>query len=85
MPSPESLGVTMPGDPRAGTAPPNWTDLRVRLDRIGATGYALEPLPTGGYRFHCQVRPTVGSPQTIEGHGRTEAEAVLRALDAATR
>jgi hypothetical protein len=79
MPSPEALGVTMPAPP------PNWTDLRVRLDRIGATAYVLEPLSTGGYQFHCQVRSADGSPRTIEGCGATEAEAVRRALDGVGR
>src|SRR5437763_6725584 len=39
MPSPEALGVPVPATPL------DWTDLRVRLDRLGATRFALEQLP----------------------------------------
>jgi hypothetical protein len=74
MPSPEALGVTVP------VAPPSWTDLRVQLDRIGATGFALDPLPEGGYRFRCQVL-TANGPTTVEGRAATEAEAVQRVLE----
>jgi hypothetical protein len=79
MPPPEALGVKMPA------APPDWTDLRVRLDRIGATGFTLDPLPEGGYRFHCQVPTSGGQPRTIEGKAATEGEAVRRALDGVGR
>jgi hypothetical protein len=73
MPSPEALGVVVPA------APPNWTDLRVRLDRIGATGFSLDLLPEGGYRFRCQVL-TANGPRTVEGRAATEGEAVQRVL-----
>jgi hypothetical protein len=73
MPSPEALGVVVPA------APPNWTDLRVRLDRIRATGFSFDPLPEGGYRFRCQVL-TVNGPRAVEGRAATEGEAVQRVL-----
>jgi hypothetical protein len=72
MPPPEALGVSMPAPP------PDWTDLRVRLDRLGATGFSLEK-QADGYRFTCEVRTTAG-PRTLEGRAATEAEAVQRAL-----
>jgi hypothetical protein len=78
MPTPEALGVAMPA------APPNWTDLRVRLDRVGATDFALEPLPEGGYRFRCRM-PAANGSRTVEGRAATEAEAVRRALEQAGR
>jgi hypothetical protein len=73
MPTPEALGVAVP------VPLPSWTDLRVRLDRIGATGFALEK-QADGYRFSCQVG-TANGPRQIEGHAATEAEAVGRALE----
>jgi len=79
MPPPEALGVPVPA------APPDWTDLRVRLDRIGAKQFTLDPLPEGGYRFTCQVSTTGGQSRTIEGRAATEGEAVRRAVDAAGR
>jgi hypothetical protein len=77
MPPPEALGVPAPA------APPDWTELRVRLDRIGATGFAMRKQADGSYRFACQVRPAGGPPRTVEGRGATEAEAVRRAVAAA--
>jgi hypothetical protein len=76
MPTPEALGVP--------AVPPSLTDLRVRLDRIGATGFALDPLPEGGYRFRCQVL-TANGPTVVEGRAATEAEAVQRVLDQVRR
>jgi hypothetical protein len=78
MPSPEALGVPVPA------AELDWTDLRLRLDRVGATGFALEQVP-GGYRFACRVPTAGGSPRTVEGRAATEAEAVRQALDQAGR
>jgi hypothetical protein len=77
MPPPEALGVPMPATDL------DWTDLRVRLDRLGATGFALEKLPAGGYRFGCQVPAAGGQSRTVEGRAATEAEAVRRALEQA--
>jgi hypothetical protein len=74
MPSPEALGVPVPATEL------DWTDLRLRLDRLGATGFALEKLPDGGYRFICQV-PSSGGPRPVEGRASTESEAVRRALE----
>jgi hypothetical protein len=78
MPSPEALGVPVPATEL------DWTDLRVRLDRLGATGFSLEQLP-GGFRFACRVPTAGGQPRLIEGRATTEAEAVRRALDQAGR
>jgi hypothetical protein len=77
MPSPEALGVPVPA------APPDWAELRVRLDRLGATSFSLAK-ETDGYRFTCQV-PTAGGSRTVEGRAATEAGAVQRALATAGR
>ncbi len=73
MPAPEALGVAVPA---------SWTELRVRLDRIGATGFALELQPDGGYRFRCEI-PATNGRRTVEGRAGTEAEAVRQALEQA--
>jgi hypothetical protein len=78
MPPPEALGVAAP------VTELDWTDLRVKLDRLGATGFVLEKPPEGGYRFACRL-PTAGGLRTVEGRAATEAEAVRRALTAAGR
>jgi hypothetical protein len=75
MPSPEALGVPVP---RPATEL-DWTALRVRLDRLGATQFTLTKLPEGGYCFTCRL-PSAG---TVEGRATTEAEAVQRALEQA--
>jgi hypothetical protein len=79
MPPPEALGVPVPRPER----PVDWTSLRVRLDRLGATRFALERTD-GGYRFTCQM-PTADAahPRTLEGRATTEQEAVRRALEQA--
>jgi hypothetical protein len=77
MPPPEALGVAVPATEL------DWTDLRLKLDRLGATGFVLEKLPASGYRFACRV-PTSGGPaRVVEGRAATEPEAVRRALEAA--
>jgi hypothetical protein len=73
MPSPEALGVPVPATEL------DWTDLRLKLDRLGATGFALDKLPDGGFRFSCQV-PAASGRRLVEGQATTEAEAVRRAL-----
>jgi hypothetical protein len=73
MPSPETLDVPMP------VAPPDWTDLRVRLDRAGATRFSLEK-QADGYRFTCDVPAGNGQVRTVEGRAASEGEAVQRAL-----
>ena len=72
MPPPEVLGVPVP------PPPPDWTELRLRLDRLGATRFSLDK-QADGYRFTCEVRTTAG-PRTLEARAATEAEAVQRAL-----
>lgn len=78
MPPPEALGVPVPA------AAVDWTDLRLKLDRLGATRFALEQVD-GGYRFTCQVPAADGRARTVEGRAATEAAAVQRALDQAGR
>jgi hypothetical protein len=79
MPPPEALGVSAP------VTDLDWTDLRLKLDRLGATGFALEKLPEGGYRFACKLPARGGPVRAVEGRASTEAEAVRRALSAAGR
>lgn len=78
MPSPQALGVPVPATEL------DWTDLRVRLDRMGATGFLMEQVP-GGYHFACRVTTAGGQPRLVEGRAATEADAVRRALDQAGR
>jgi hypothetical protein len=75
MPPPEALGVPVPRP----VVPVDWTAVRVRLDRLGATQFGLEKLATGGYWFHFRLP----SAQPIEGRAATEAEAVQRAMEQA--
>jgi hypothetical protein len=80
MPSPEQLGVT-----RAKLAPGDvvdWAAARRRLDRLGATGFLLEKLPQGGYRFTCLLPTTqAGRTHHVEAVAATEAEAVRATLE----
>jgi hypothetical protein len=80
MPPPEALGVPVPRP----AAPVDWAALRVRLDRLGATQFALETLSEGGYRFTCRL-PSAdpARPRAAEGRAATEAEAVRLALEQA--
>jgi hypothetical protein len=82
LPPPEALGVPVPHP----AAPVDWTALRVRLDRLGATQFALERLPEGDYRFRCRL-PSAdpAHPRTVEVRAATEAEAVRQALAQAER
>jgi hypothetical protein len=82
LPPPEALGVPVPHP----AAPVDWTALRVRLDRLGATEFALERLPEGDYRFRCRL-PSAdpAHPRTVEVRAATEAEAVQQALAQAER
>ncbi|MFO0810456.1 MAG: hypothetical protein U0746_17665 [Gemmataceae bacterium] len=66
LPTPEQLGVPMPL---------TWTEIRVRLDRLGANGFALDKEPTG-YRFACKLP----NGRTIEARAATEGEAARQAL-----
>ena len=71
MPTPEQLGVALP-------KPADWSELRVRLDRVGASQFQLTH-QADGWRFSCQLPG--GRP--LEGRGATEVDAVLAALDGA--
>lgn len=68
MPTPEQLGVSMP-------KPVTMIDLRVRLDRLNASGFQLAP-QADGWRFACQLP----NGRTVEAIGACEVEAVQRAL-----
>jgi hypothetical protein len=68
MPTPEQLGIEVP-------KAMNWSDLRIKLDRLGASGFQLMQ-HSDGWRFSC------GLPggRTLEGRGNTDADAVMQAL-----
>jgi hypothetical protein len=68
MPTPEQLGVPVP-------KPVDWNDLRVRLDRIGASGFQLTQ-QTDGWRFTCRLP----NGRQLEARGTSDADAVLNAL-----
>jgi hypothetical protein len=68
MPTPEQLGVSLP-------KPTDWSELRVRLDRLGASHFQLTK-QGDGWRFTCQLP----SGRTLEGAGSTDADAVLAAI-----
>jgi hypothetical protein len=68
MPTPEQLGVCLP-------KPTDWSELRVRLDRVGASQFQLTQ-QGGDWRFTCQLP----GGRKVEGHGSTDADAVMTAL-----
>lgn len=68
MPTPEQLGVSMP-------KPVTMIDLRVRLDRVGASGFQLAS-QADGWRFACRLP----NGRTVEAIGASDTDAVLRAL-----
>lgn len=68
MPTPEQLGIEVP-------KPVSWSDLRVKLDRLGASGFQLKQ-HADGWRFSCQLP----GGRTLEGRGNTDADAVIQAL-----
>jgi hypothetical protein len=68
MPTPEQLGIEIP-------KPLNWSDLRIKLDRLGASGFQLMR-HSDGWRFACQLP----GGRTLEGRGATDVEAVIQAL-----
>jgi hypothetical protein len=77
MPTPEELGI---GTSKPAAGPIDWLTVRARLDRVGATAFALERAGTG-YHFSCRL-PT---GRSAEGRGATEADAIRQALDQAER
>ena len=77
MPTPEELGIPMP---RPAITPVDWSSVRARLDRLGATAFSLERAGTG-YRFSCRLP----AGRSAEGRGATEADAIRQALDQAER
>jgi hypothetical protein len=83
MPSPEQLGVSVPGaaTPSGG----DWTALHRRLDLLGVHATDLEKYGDG-YRFVCVV-PT-GQPdhfRRFEAQAALDTEAARLALDAAEK
>lgn len=68
MPTPEQLGIAV-------AKPVSMIELRVRLDRLGASGFQLVP-QADGWRFSCRLP----SGRPVEAIGSTETDAVLRAL-----
>lgn len=76
MPAPESLNIRSAREKLAV----DWAQVRGQLSRVGATGFQLEMLPQGGFRFLCQVPDSNNRPQQVEGRGTDEAEAIERCL-----
>lgn len=68
MPTPEQLGIAL-------AKPVDWSQLRVRLDRVGASGFQLTS-ESGGWRFTCHLT----NGRTVEGRADNDVEAVLNAL-----
>jgi hypothetical protein len=82
MPSPEELGIAV-AKPAAAV---DWSAMHARLDRLGVLKFALEKLPTDGYRFTCLVPGAdPNRPRPVEATAATEAEAVRRAVELAER
>ena len=80
MPSPEELGIAKPA------APVDWPAVQARLDRLGVLKFALEKLPTDGYRFTCLVPGAdPNRPRPVEAVAATEAEALRQGLEQAER
>ena len=79
LPPPEQLGVA-----RRSPDGVDWAETHRRLQELGAVGFQLEPLATGGYRFVCLLPSGLPDrPSRIDGQGATQAEAVRAALDRA--
>jgi hypothetical protein len=68
MPTPEQLGIVPP-------KPVDWNDLRVRLDRIGASSFQLTQHPDG-WHFTCRLP----NGRQLESRGTSDADAVQNAL-----
>src|SRR5947208_113040 len=77
MPRPEELGSGMR---KPAVAPVDWTTIRARLDRVGATAFSLERAGTG-YHFTCRLP----AGRSADGRGATEADAIRQALEQAER
>jgi hypothetical protein len=77
MPTPEDLGISMP---KPAAMPVDWSSIRARLDRLGATAFSME---RAGGSFHFSCRLPAG--RSLEGRGATEADAIKQALDQAER
>jgi hypothetical protein len=81
MPSPERLGVGLPRPPTLDA-----TTIARRLQQLGASGYHLDRLPEGGFRFTCWI-PTAqpGVSNRIEATAASESEAARLALEKAAQ
>jgi hypothetical protein len=80
MPTPEELGIPVPKAAPAAPAAVDWAAVHARLDRLGATAFALERAGQG-YRFTCRLP----ADRTVEGRGATQVEAIRMALEQAER
>ena len=74
MPSPAELGLGGPPCTKAI----DWADVRRRLDRLGATGFDLQKLPSG-FRVTFEVPSSIGQ-QRAQAEAADEADAIHRAL-----
>jgi hypothetical protein len=79
MPTPEQLGIVRASAADRGDL--DWTAAHRQLERLGAIGFRVEKLETGGCRFACLL-PTRQPRLThrVEAEAATEAEAVNLAL-----
>jgi hypothetical protein len=64
-----------------------WTDSLVRLEKLGMVAFQAQQLPSGNWRFICQLPTAVpGRKQRIEtGPAATKAEAIQLAVVEAER
>lgn len=81
MPSPEELGLASRS--RSAAAPMDWTAIRQRLDALGISGFQLQRLPNGSFRFSCEL-PTGQGAMPIRGEAPTEEGAVQQVLNQAS-
>jgi hypothetical protein len=81
MPSPAQLGVAAPRTAAAGA---DWSATRSRLNELGAVGFQVDQLPSGGCRFVCWLpRAQPGATERIEALAGSEAEAIRLGLERA--
>ena len=71
LPEPETLGIQLPKSVRKEL---DWSQLRKRLDELGALSFRLDK-EGQGYRFFCQL-----PDESRQAFGLSEAEAVEEAL-----
>jgi hypothetical protein len=78
LPSPKELGIAAVTAP---AGPTDWTEVRRRLDELGAVGFQVEKTAAGLVRF-VLVMPTAvpDRPHRIEVEAAEEGEAVRLGL-----